>query len=154
MPITTKELATDREIINDSDYICPCCMKKHSKVIEYVLIESKDKDTGETFVHPKVYYYCPVDDVRFSNSEQMTQNWKIGLLLREFWQNKKENLQITEHKKILDALSVIQDVCKEHPKCDDGCPFLDDEKGLCLIALKDPTHWEITNEEKKWKALK
>lgn len=51
---------------------------------------------------------------------------------------------MSDYKKLLDALHIIQDECRLHNECDD-CPFIDSNKVSCGIA-KSPHSWRIKKD--------
>lgn len=64
--------------------------------------------------------------------------------------------KITEKKKeeILNALKVIQDVCKSHEKCA-TCPFYKTKNrcNICSITNESPNKWRISRTNEIWRAL-
>jgi hypothetical protein len=52
-------------------------------------------------------------------------------------------------EEILKALRTIQNVCKEHLKCD-NCPL--SKSGCCVIGRDDPLDWNIKATD-TWKAF-
>lgn len=55
-------------------------------------------------------------------------------------------------REIIEALQVIQDVCREYDTCDD-CPCSHQKTGNCIIGEFTPENWEIVNDLKPRKLL-
>lgn len=57
-----------------------------------------------------------------------------------------------EKQKILDALTLIKDICDKNNDCED-CPFC---CANCCILREDiaPQDWKLNNADEKWRAFK
>ena len=59
-----------------------------------------------------------------------------------------------EKKKLLDALKVIRSECSKHngegKSCMD-CPMCSDEG--CVLMIKHPNNWILSNERTTWRAF-
>ena len=56
-----------------------------------------------------------------------------------------------EKEKILKALEIIKEVCKEQGTCA-TCPLRDFED-YCILSGPAPCHWEINHDDKPWRAI-
>lgn len=56
-----------------------------------------------------------------------------------------------EREKILNALKLIQSICKEHEDCS-ACPFREDNSlnPPCVIQGGVPADWKIKGQETSW----
>lgn len=60
---------------------------------------------------------------------------------------------MTEKNRIINALELIQSVCKEQEDCS-TCPFRDsDTMPACQIQGTPPAEWKIKGQETNWRAF-
>jgi hypothetical protein len=61
---------------------------------------------------------------------------------------------MNDREQILNALKLIQSICKEQEDCN-ACPFRDDDSAMpaCVIQGGVPADWKIKGQETNWRAF-
>lgn len=61
---------------------------------------------------------------------------------------------MNDKERILNALNLIQTICKSYEDCS-ACPFRDDDSAMpaCVMQENAPADWKIKDQEINWRAF-